>query len=242
MNKTWILTHKELKSFFDSLIAYILIVIFLGFTGFFTWLPSGADIFFQGQTNLNAFFSICYWSLFFFIPLITMRSFAEENRSGTIELLLTKPVNDWQVVFSKYLSALILICIALLLTLPYYITVANIGNIDHGAVISGYVGLILMSSAYIGIGIFASSISKNQIVAVLLALCFGIFFHFISGILAQSLNGFFGNLFNFLSTGAHFESFARGVIDTRDVIYFLSLTAAGLIAAESIIGRRKLSN
>jgi ABC-2 type transport system permease protein len=214
----------------------------LGFTGFFTWLPSGADIFYQGQATLNTFFSISYWTLFFFIPLITMRSLAEENRSGTIELLLTKPVSDWQVVFSKYLSALILIIIALALTIPYYITVANIGEIDHGATISGYIGLILMSSAYIGIGIFASSISKNQVVAVLLALCIGIFFHFIAGILGNSLHGFIADIFSFLSTGTHFESMARGVLDTRDIIFFISLTAAGLIAAESVIAKRKLAN
>ncbi|MDD4141381.1 MAG: ABC transporter permease [Bacteroidales bacterium] len=242
MSKIWILTKKELKTFFDSLIAYILLVLFLGFTGFFTWLPSGADIFFQGQATLNSFFTISYWSLFFFIPLITMRSLAEENRSGTIELLLTKPVTEWQVVFSKYLSCLLLIIIALALTIPYYITVASIGDVDHGAIISGYLGLILMSSAYIGIGIFASSISKNQIVAVLVSLSIGIFFHFITGILESSTTGFISGLFGFLSTGTHFESMSRGVIDTRDIIFFISLTAIGLISAQAVLGKRKIAD
>ena len=240
-NKIWILTQKELKTFFDSLIAYILLVIFLGITGFFTWLPSGSDIFFQGQATLDSFFAISYWSLFFFIPLITMRSLAEENRSGTIELLLTKPVTDWQIVFSKYLSCMILVAIALVLTIPYYFTVAHIGKIDNGATISGYIGLLLMSSAYIAIGIFSSSITKNQIVAVLIALFIGIFFHLIAGMLTATLSGTIANLLDYLSTATHFESLARGVIDTTDIIYFMSITFIGLFAAEAAIAKRKIS-
>lgn len=242
MSKIWILTKKELKTFFDSLIAYILLTLFLAFTGFFTWLPSGADIFYRGQASLNSFFVISFWSMFFFIPLITMRTFAEENRSGTLELLLTKPVNDWQVVFSKYLSCMIMVIIALLLTLPYYITIANIGDIDHGATLSGYLGLLLLSSAYTGIGIFASSITKNQIVAILLSLLICIFFHLVSGMLAGSLNGFLANLFYYLSAGSHYESMARGVIDTTDIIYFASITIIGLVAAEATLSKRKLAD
>lgn len=242
MNKICTLTKKELKTFFDSLIAYILLVLFLGVTGFFTWLPSGADIFYRKQASLDSFFLICFWSLFFFVPLLTMRTFAEEKRSGTIELLLTKPVTDWQVVISKYLSSMIMIFIALALTSPYYITIARIGNIDHGATLSGYLGLLLLSSAYAGIGIFASSITKNQIVAVLLSLCFCVFFHLICGTLANTMSGTLGNIFNYLSSSTHFETMARGIIDTADVIYFLSITFLGLTGAVAALSQRKLKD
>jgi len=217
--------------------AYIMIIAFLGFSGFFTWLY-GADVFFVGQASLQSFFSIAYWTLFFFIPALTMRMLAEENRSGTIELLLTKPVSQWQVVSGKFTATLLLIIIALLLTLPYYITVSNLGSIDHGAVISGYLGLILMSAAYIGIGLFSSTISNNQIVAFLLALFIGIFFHIIFDVLSGSFTGMLGEVFNFLSISTHFESISRGVIDTKDIIYFLSIAFIGMFASEAILTQK----
>jgi len=198
MNKTWIILKRELAAFFDSLMAYITIVLFLGFSGLFTWLY-GSDIFFAGQASLQVFFQIAYWTLFFFIPALTMRMIAEEKRSGTLELLLTKPVTDWQVVLGKFLATLALIVIALVLTLPYYITVANIGNVDHGAVITGYLGLLLMSAAYISIGVFASSISGNQIVGFLVALFIGIFFHIVFGFLASNFSGTVGEVLHYLS-------------------------------------------
>lgn len=240
MRQTWIIAKRELQTFFDSLIAYIMLIAFLGFSGLFTWLY-GSDIFFVGQASLQAFFSIAYWTLFFFIPALTMRLLAEENRSGTIELLLTRPVKDSQIVWGKFLSVVILIFIALVLTLPYYITVSTLGNIDHGAVISGYLGLLLMSSAYIGIGLFTSSISNNQIVGFLLALFIGILFHIIFDVLSGSLSGFAANLFNYLSISTHFESIARGVIDSKDIIFFLSIAFLGIAATESVLARRRHS-
>ncbi len=238
MRKIWILTKRELRSFFNSLMAYILLVAFLGFSGFFTWI-SGSDVFMVGQASLQSFFGIAYWTLFFFIPGLTMGLLAEETRSGTIELLLTKPITDWQIVAGKFLSSWILIAIALLFTLPYYITVSTLGDIDHGAVISGYLGLLLMSGAYIAVGLFASSISKNQIVGFLLALLIGIFFHILFGILAGNASGIIGNILNYLSLSTHFESIARGVIDSKDLIYFFSIMALGLLGAEYSLTRRK---
>lgn len=238
MLQIWIIAKKELRSFFNSLMAYILLVAFLGFSGFFTWI-FGSDVFMVGQASLQSFFGIAYWTLFFFIPGLTMGLLAEETRSGTIELLLTKPVNDWQVVTGKFLSTWILIAIALAFTLPYYITVSTIGNIDHGAVWTGYLGLLLMSGAYIAIGLFASSISRNQIVGFLLALLIGIFFHIIFGILAGNSSGLIGNVLNYLSLSTHFESVSRGVIDTKDLIYFFSIMALGLLGAEYSLTRRK---
>lgn len=238
MKGIWIIARRELNTFFNSLMAYILLIAFLGFSGFFTWI-SGADVFLGGQASMQSFFGIAYWTLFFFIPGLTMGLLAEETRSGTIELLLTKPVNDWQVVIGKFLSTLILICIALLFTLPYYITISTLGPLDHGSVWAGYLGLILMSAAYIAIGIFASSISKNQIVGFLLALLIGVFFHIIFGVLAANLSGFFGGMLNYLNLGTHFESISRGVIDTKDLVYFLSLISLALVGAEQVLARRR---
>ena len=240
MNKTWTIVRRELQSFFDSLTAYIMLVAFLGFSGFFTWI-SGDDIFFVGQASLQSFFNIAYWTLFFFIPALTMRQLAEENKTGTLEMLLTKPVSDWQIVLGKFLSTLILIAIALLLTFPYYFTVWSLGPIDHGAVILGYIGLLFMSAAYISIGLFASSVTNNQIVAFLMALLIGIFFHVIFGVLASSLTGAAGSVFDYLSMSTHFSAISRGVIDSRDIIYFLSIVLLGLTASEASLAKRNLN-
>jgi ABC-2 type transport system permease protein len=237
MKMIWIITRRELQSFFDSLIAYILLVVFLGISGFFTWL-FGSDIFLVGQASLRAFFSIAYWTLFFFIPALTMRLLSEEKRSGTIELLLTKAITDRQIVIGKFLSTLILIVIALAFTIPYVITVASIGNIDTGGVICGYIGLILMSGVYISIGLFASSITQNQIVAFLIGMFFGIFFHLIFDLLSGSIGGIAGQIFNTLSLRVHFESISRGVVDSSDIIYFLSLIFLGLFLAEISLSKR----
>ena len=239
MRQIYAIAKRELRSFFDSLMAYIMLILFLGFSGFFVWI-SGADVFFVKQASLQSFFGIAYWTLFFFIPALTMRLLAEENRSGTIELLLTKPIHDWQVILGKFLSTLALIIIALLLTLPYYITIANLGPIDHGAVWSGYLALLLMSGAYIAIGIFASSISNNQIVGFLLALFIGIFFHIIFSILAAGFTGIIGSILSYLSMSDHFESMSRGVIDSKDLIYFISIIFLGLVAADAVLAKRKV--
>ena len=241
MKTIWIITRRELQSFFDSLIAYILLVVFLGISGFFTWL-FGSDIFLVGQASLRAFFSIAYWTLFFFIPALTMRLLSDEKRTGTIELLLTKAITDRQIVIGKFLSTLILIIIALAFTLPYVITVASIGNIDTGGVICGYIGLILMSGVYISIGLFASSITQNQIVAFLIAMFFGIFFHLIFDLLSSSVGGIAGQIFNTLSLRVHFDSISRGVVDSSDIVYFLSLIFLGLFLSEMSLSKRNKVN
>jgi len=239
MHSVWIISKRELNSFFDSLVSYIFIVVFLGISGFFTWL-FGSDIFFIGQATLQPFFSIAYFTLFFFIPALTMKMIAEEKRSGTIELLLTKAVSDWQVVLGKFFACLILICIALALTLPYYFTIWAIGPVDHGAVWCGYLGMILMSMTYIAIGLFASSITNNQIVAFLLALFIGVFFLIIFNVLASNFTGAIGQLLNFLSMSTHFDSVSRGIIDSRNLIYFFSITFLGLMLAESSLSKRNI--
>jgi len=242
MNQIWIIARRELSSFFDSLLAYIMLIAFLGFTGFFTWIFGRGDVFFRGEASMDAFFGVAYWTLFFFIPALTMRMVAEEKNSGTIELILTKPVSDWQFVGGKFLSILLLICISLGMTLPYYFTIASIGPIDHGAVWSAYLGTILMSAAYISIGIFASSLSSNQIISFLLALFIGIFFHLLFGMIAQSFSGMLGNVINWLSISSHYQSVIRGVIDTKDIIFFCSIVFLGLFGAEAVLMKRNLSS
>ncbi len=241
MNIILIIAARELKSFFDSLIAYVMIILFLGFSGFFTWLY-GSDIFLLGQASLDSFFSAAYWTLFFFIPALSMRLVAEEKRNGTLELILTKPVGRAQFIIGKYLATLVLIAIALLFTLPYYISLSLIGQVDHGAILSGYLGLLLLCSSYIAIGIFASSLTSNQIVAFLSALFIGLFFHLIFGTLASNFTGILGEVFNNLDMNNHFASIRRGVVDSRDLIFFFSLSTLGLYFSYLLMEIKKKNN
>jgi ABC-2 type transport system permease protein len=171
-----------------------------------------------------------------------MKTFAEENKSGTIEMLLTKPVTDRQVILGKYFATLILIAIALALTLPYVITVSKIGNLDAGGTFCGYLALLLISAAYASIGLFTSSITSNQIVAFLSALFIGLFFHIIFQIIAGGMKGFLGQIVNYLSITFHFESLARGVLDSKDVIYFASIIFMGLFLTEVSLSKRNAFN
>jgi len=242
MKPIWIIATKELNSFFNSLIAYILLVAYLGVSGFFTWLY-GNDILMSGQANLSPFlsiFGIPNIVLFIIIPALTMRLIAEEKKSGTIELLLTKPATDRQVVVGKFLSIVLLLCIAFAFTLPYYFSLASIGNVDHGAILSGYFALILMSSAYASIGLFASSLTSNQIVAFLIALFINVMFHVVFYVLSFFITGKFGEFFYYLSVPVHFESIARGVIDTKDLIYFGSIIVIGLFLSEVSLMKRNI--
>ena len=155
---------------------------------------------------------------------------------------MTKPVTDWQIIAGKFLAAFLLICVALALTLPYYFTIAGIGKADHGAIWMGYLGLLFMSASYISIGLFTSGITTNQIVAFLAALFIGIFFHLVFGLVSSSMGGWFSSLLGYLSLGTHYESMARGVIDTKDLIYFLSIIVAGLLGTELVLSRRRGTN
>lgn len=240
MSKTLIITKKEFKSYFDSLMAYIMLFMFLGLTGFFTWLY-GTDVFYTSTASLSPFFQTAYWTLFLFIPALTMKHVAEELKTGTIELLLTKPITYWQVIAGKFLATWLLIAVSLALTLPWYVTIANLGPIDHGNVITGYLGLLLMSGAYISIGIFTSSLTQNQIVAFLLALVTCIFFQIIFGMLASVFDGTPGNIFQYLDLRVHYDNVTRGIVDSRDIIYFLSVISISLIGAEASLLKRNLN-
>ena len=237
MKKIWIITKRELASFFDSLIAYIIIIVFLGVSGYFTWL-SPDNIFAQGSATLSWYFLIAQWTLFFFIPAITMRVLAEENRSGTIEMLSSKAVTDWQIVLGKFWACWLIVAFAIVCTLPYYLSASHLGHLDHAAVFGGYLGLLLASAAYIAIGMVASSLSNNQIVAFLVALFISFFFHYIFGLTASAMTGTGAQVLDYLSFQSHIDSISRGVLDTKDILFFISITFLGLFAAQSILGKR----
>ena len=238
ISRVLILARKELQSFLDSLTAYILLVVFLGLCGFFTWL-FGATVFYLKQASLQLFFGVSFWIFFFFMPAITMRALAEEQRTGTLELLCTKAISDWEVILGKFLACLALVVVALVCTLPYYVTVSALGPVDHGAVWGGYLGLLLLSSAYIALGLFASSLTNNQIVSFLLALCLGSLFHMLFGFMGNGIQGTVGKIFLYLSTERHYSAIRRGVIDSRDLLYFLSFITLCLYLAKLMLNRRK---
>ena len=231
MHTVWTICKREINAFFDSLTAYVLLVIFLALSGTFTWLFGQGDVFFVGQASLRTFFQVAFWTLFFFIPAVTMSMVAEERRSGTLELLATKPLDDLQIVAGKWLAAWGLVAIALAFTLPYYVTVAQLGPIDHGATISGYLGLLLVSAVYVSIGIFASSLTSNQIVAFLLSLFIAVFLHLLFGQMTTVLPEPVAGLVEFLDLQGHFQTMARGVIDAASVLYVFTLTVVGGLAA-----------
>lgn len=237
MQKIWLITSKEIQAFFDSLIAYVLLALFLGLSGFFTWV-SGSDVFFMGEASLSVFFNTAFWTLFFFVPTITMGSIAEEKASGNLEMLMTKGVSDWQLVLGKFLAAWLLVLMALCLTLPYYFTLTQLGNVDHGAVLGGYLGLMLLSAGYVGFGIFASSLSENQIIAILAALFFTFFFQYIFGALGVFFEGRVWHLLYFLSVETHFTHFAKGVLDLKSFAYFFTMAFLGIFLAQLTLAGR----
>ena len=170
-----------------------------------------------------------------------MRSLAEENKTGTVELLLTKPITHWQILWGKFLGCLALIFCALLCTLPFCISIIYLGPADIGVIFCGYLGLFLMSAAYIAIGIFASSITSNQVVAFLIALFIGIFFQLLFGMVGSGLQGTAGEILNYLGVQLHYDGITRGLIDSRDVLYFLSIVFLGLILSEVSLSKRHTS-
>jgi ABC-2 type transport system permease protein len=217
---------KELNSFFASPIGYLVIAVFLIINGLYLWIFKGDfNLLNAGFADLNSFFFIAPWFFLFLIPAITMRSFSDEFRLGTIEILKTKPLTDWQIVLGKYFGALLLIIIALLPTLIYVYSIIQlgnpVGNIDVGSTIGSYMGLLFLASAYTSIGLFTSTLSNNQIVAFIMAVIISFFLFY--GFEALADLGISEMLRNF-GMNAHFESISRGIIDTRDIIYFISIS------------------
>jgi len=223
---------REIKSFFGSPIGYLVIAIFLIINGLFLWVFEGEyNILNTGFADMTPFFTLAPWILIFLVPAVTMRSFSDEKKQGTLELLLTKPLSIWQIVSGKFLGASLLIIMAIIPTFIYVWVIYGLGlpegNIDMGSTIGSYFGLLFLISAYSAIGIFTSTLSENQIVAFIVAvfLCFFLYFGFEG--LATVLPSF-STIISALGMQDHYKSMSRGVLDTRDIIYFISISVAFL--------------
>lgn len=217
---------KEINTFFASPMGYLVIAIFLVLNGLFLWLFKGEfNILNYGFADLSSFFLLSPWILIFLIPAVTMRSFSDEKKQGTMELLLTKPITKINIVLGKYFGAFLLIIIALVPTLIYVYTVYKlgnpVGNLDFGSTLGSYFGLLFLVASYTAIGVFASSLSNNQIVAFIIAMfiCF-LFYIGFEGV-ADFISS---DTISQLGMSAHYKSMSRGVLDTRDLVYFISLT------------------
>jgi ABC-2 type transport system permease protein len=226
--------QKELRSYFNSAVAYVVIVVFLAIVG---WVYT-SSMFLVNVASLRIMFEWIPLVFLFVVPAVTMRLLAEEKKGGTIELLTTKPLHDWEIVAGKFLAAWALIGIALLPTLIYYITVAFLGDIDNGPVIGGYLGLLLMAGVYVAIGLLASSLTENQIVAFIIGLLMMFAFYMMDKILIF-VPDFMTSVVEYLGIDFHFANIARGVIDSRDVVYFGSVLGFTLYLSVVSLGRRK---
>ena len=239
------LLRKEISSFLSSLTGYITITVFLLMISLFMWIiPMDANVLDNGYANMDTLFVLAPWVFLFLIPAITMRSFADEKKGGTIELLLTKPLTDLQIILSKYFAGVLLVLFSLLPTLVYYYTVhqlgSPVGNIDTGGMWGSYIGLLFLGAAFVAIGIFSSAITENQVIAFIIAvsLCYFSFtgFEYISNL------ALFGKMDNFiLSLGIndHYAAMSRGVIDTRDMIYFVSVISLFILFTKTSLESRK---
>jgi ABC-2 type transport system permease protein len=234
---------KEFNSFLNSLIAYVVIGVFLTGMGLLMWVFPDTSVISYGYADMDTLFSLGPYVFIFLIPAITMRSFSEERKAGTMELLHTKPLTDWNIILGKYFACLLLVMLALLPTLVYYFSISSLGNppgnIDTPGVIGSYIGLTLLAAIFCAVGILASSITPNQIVAFILAafLSFLIFsgFDSIAAIDLWSGNALFIRQLGILY---HYESLSKGLIDSRDVIYLMSLTSLTLLVTRIIVGAR----
>ena len=239
------LFKKEINNFLSSLIGIMVVVVFLLITGLFLWVfQSDFNITTYGYASLDSLFIIAPWVFLFLVPAVTMRFFAEERRTGTIEMLLTKPLSDWQIVGAKYLAGVALVLLALIPTLIYYISVSRLamptGNVDAGGIWGSYIGLFFLSAAFVSIGVFCSSVTNNQILAFILAvfLCGFLYIGF-ELIYSMSLFGKVDLFIQQLGMAAHYSSMSRGVIDTRDLIYFLSVIVLFLSLTKLTLSSRK---
>ncbi|MFA0962859.1 gliding motility-associated ABC transporter permease subunit GldF [Roseivirga sp. BDSF3-8] len=235
---------KEIDSFLDSLVAYVVIVVFLTGIGLLMWVFPETSVLEYGYADMGTLFSYGPYVFMFLIPAITMRTFAEERRAGTMELLLTKPLSDWQIILGKYLSAFLLVFFAVLPTLIYYYSIYELGqpegNVDSAGVFGSYLGLLLLGGVFAAIGIFSSALASNQIVAFIIAvfLCFLLY----SGLGSFAAINDWGSLSYFLEQAGllyHYQALGKGLVDSRNVIYLISVILLMLALTRLIIGSRK---
>ncbi len=234
MQNTYAIAKREFTSYFNSPIAYLVVSVYLLLSGFLFF----KSLFVGGQADMREFFGLAPLMFFIITPFLTMRLLAEERAQGTLELLLTMPVTDWQVVVGKYLASVGLIAVLLLLTVAFPITVAFLGPLDKGATVAGYIGMLLMCGTYAAIGLMASSFTKNQIVAALVAFFIG-FGLFILGRMVPLLPPSIAPFINAICIDVRFQNIARGVIDTRDVLYYGSMIFGCLLVAQTTLESRR---
>lgn len=236
--------RKEINSFLNSMIAYIVIGVFLVAIGLFTWVFPETSVLEYGYADLQTLFNMAPWVFLFLIPAITMRTFSEEKKGGTLELLLTKSITDLQLILGKYLACLFLALLALVPTLIYYYSIYSLGNpegnIDSAAVAGSYFGLIFLAAIFTAIGIFASAITENQIISFIVAvfLCFLIFtgFDYIASINAW---GILSYVISSLGISFHYDALSKGLIDSRNILYFLSVIALLILGTKLVLESRK---
>jgi ABC-2 type transport system permease protein len=234
--------RKEFNAFLSSPVAYVVIGVFLVATGLFVWVFPDSSVLDYGFADLQTLFNTAPWIFLFLIPAITMRTFAEEKKAGTIELLLTRPLTDGQIIGGKYLACFLLVLLALIPTLLYYYSVYQlgnpVGNIDSAATVGSYIGLALLAGVFAAIGLFASAITRDQVIAFLVAVvgCFLVYSGFDS--LASVFEGSTAYYISQLGIAAHYRDISKGLIDSRDLTYFLSLIAGFLVATRLALQSR----
>jgi len=228
---------KELAGYFNSAIAYIVIIVFLVLTGLWTWFL-WSSIPAVGVLTMRPAFDIIPYTFLVLIPAVTMRSFSEEKKTGTIELLLTRPITDMEIIMGKFLAALSLACLAILPTLIYVISLSFLGSLDAGAIFGAYLGLILLSGILVGIGILCSSLTENQIVAFIMSFLIILFFLLIKFAL-PFLPASMASALEYLSVNYHYASISRGVLDSRDIIYYFSGIIILMLLTRTALESRK---
>lgn len=233
MNGLWVIAKREIKSYFDSPVGYVVLTLFLLLSG---WFFSNG-LFLQGVASVRVLFDMTFILFMFFIPAITMGAFAEERKAGTLELLLTMPIKDWQVIGGKLFASFALICIAIGLTVTYGIVVAFLGDIDAGATVAGYFGTALLGLACASIGVFASSLTRNQVVSFIVAFAI-VFILFMIDKVTIFVPGWMAGTLQYISLDFHYQNLLRGVVDTRDILYFISIVVLSAVLTAYHLARR----
>lgn len=238
------LYKKEINTFFSSLSGYIVITIFLIINGLFIWVfPGHMNVLDTGYANIDTLFIIAPWVFLFLVPAITMRMFSEEKNSGTLELLLSRPLTDMQIILSKFFAGLTLVLFSIIPTLLYFLSIYllgdPVGSIDSGGTWGSYIGLFFLAAIYASIGIFSSSLTSNQIIAFLISASLAFFLYLGFDFLASTfVSGEIEYIILQIGINKHYESMSRGVIDSRDIIYFLSTIGIFLFATKAVIQSR----
>ncbi len=234
MSPALVISRREIRTYFNSPVAYIVVPAFTIITGVLFFM----QLFVEKQADLRGFFGIMPLMFMFLAPALTMRLLADEKASGTLELLITLPVRDWEIVVGKFLAALFLLCTALGLTLAFAITVRSLGPLDRGPAIGGYLGLVMMGGAFLAIGLMASSFTRNSIVSFIVAFAIS-FVLYLIGKVTQFVPPSLQAVTSFLSIDGHFDNISRGVIDSRDVVYYFSMIGVSLLIATMSLESRK---